>query len=107
MRRTAATQNTSSGYRVIEAEQRKAAVAILEQGEQKIDPSFTDVMMPGGLDGYELARLTLERWPGIRILLTSGFAGDKMHGDGDPAANLNLLKKPYRFDDLRVRSANF
>jgi signal transduction histidine kinase/ActR/RegA family two-component response regulator len=100
MRRTAVTQLTLCGYRVIEAEHGAAALAILEERERHIDLLFTDIMMPGNLDGYALAELALERRPCIRILLTSGFSGDKVGHNRDRAEPLNLLRKPYRFDDL-------
>jgi CheY-like chemotaxis protein len=100
MRQTAVAQLASLGYRVIEAEQGAAALAILEQRDRHVDLVFTDIVMPGKPDGYELARLALERRPGIKILLTSGFPGDTLSRNGKHAADLSLLGKPYRKDDL-------
>ncbi|MGD0023221.1 MAG: PAS-domain containing protein [Xanthobacteraceae bacterium] len=100
VRRTAVTQLALCGYRVIEAEHGAAALAILEQRKRHIDLLFTDIMMPGGLDGYELARIALERWPDTRILLASGFTGDKSADNDDRAEQMNLLRKPYRLDEL-------
>jgi hypothetical protein len=61
--------------------------------------------MPGKLDGYDLARIVLERWPSIKVVLTSGFPGTSI--DRDPVAKVPLLNKPYRRDDLArvLRSA--
>lgn len=85
---------------MIEAENGAAALAILDHPETHLDLLFTDVVMPGDLDGYELARLAIERRPGIRVLLTSGFPGDVLRCNGHHTANLRLLGKPYRRDDL-------
>ena len=70
MRRTVARQLASLGYRVTEAENGRAALAILESGDPTIDLLFTDIVMPGDLDGYELARRAME----LR-------AGDQSGGD--------------------------
>lgn len=100
MRRIAVSQLALCGYRVIEAEHGAAALAILEQGEGHIDLLFSDIMMPGDLNGYQLAERALERRPGIGVLLTSGFSGDKLDHNCDRAEPLNVLRKPYRLDDL-------
>ena len=60
----------------------------------RIDLLFTDIMMPGGLDGPALAREAIKMRPGLKVLFTSGFAGD--HGDDD----FPILQKPYRKPDL-------
>jgi signal transduction histidine kinase/PAS domain-containing protein len=100
MRRIAATQLTLCGYRVIEAEHGAAALAILGQPERHIDLLFSDIMMPGSLNGYQLAERALVRWPGIGVLLTSGFSGDKLDHNCNRAEPLDVLRKPYRLDDL-------
>ncbi len=100
MRKTAVAQLGSLGYRVIGAENGAAALAILDRSDSRIDLLFTDVVMPGKADGYGLATLALERRPGIKILLTSGFPGDALRHSGKHAANLRLLGKPYRKGDL-------
>jgi signal transduction histidine kinase len=100
MRRIAVTQLTFCGYRVIEAENGAAALAILEQRERHIDLLFSDIMMPGDLNGYQLAERALERWPGIGVLLTSGFSGDKLDHNRDRAEPMSVLRKPYSLDDL-------
>jgi CheY-like chemotaxis protein len=90
------------GYRVQEAENAAAALAILEAqtlgGGQRIDLLLADVVMPGKVDGYDLARTVLERWPSTKIVLMSGFPGANL--ERGPAANFPLLSKPYRRDDL-------
>ena len=48
--------------------------AIAQLESTAIDMLFTDVVMPGSIDGYELARLARDRWPELNVILTSGFA---------------------------------
>jgi CheY-like chemotaxis protein len=97
--RVAVMQLTGLGYRVRESENVAAAIAILE-GNERIDLVFADVVMPGKLDGYHLARTVRERWPATKILMTSGFPGGKPDHAATVAADLPLLTKPYRRDAL-------
>jgi signal transduction histidine kinase len=97
LRRMVVLQLTTLGYRIREAENAAAALTVLESGEP-IDLLFADVVMPGKLDGYELARLVRDRWPSSRVVLTSGFPG--LSPDRDAARDVPLLSKPYRRNDL-------
>ena len=97
LRRVVVRQLSELGYRVLEAQDAQAALAILES--EAVDVLFTDIVMPGGTSGYELARLVLSRWPATKIVLTSGFPENKINGDVD-LPNLRMLSKPYRRDDL-------
>jgi CheY-like chemotaxis protein len=87
------------GYQPTEADRPAAALEILEL--EKIDVLFTDVVMPGPIDGIALARQALKRWPDVKVLLTSGFPGTKLDDQigphGDP---VRFLAKPYRGEDL-------
>jgi len=74
-------QLSQLGYRPIEADGPAAALAILER--EQIDLLFTDVVMPGPLDGIALAREVTERWPTVKVLLTSGYAGNNLCGQLD------------------------
>jgi len=107
MRQMAVTALTRRGYRVIEAANGAAALAILDQREPPVDLLFTDIVMPGKPDGHELARLAAERRPDIRILLTSGYPGGRFHDHGIDAPSANLIGKPYQLGDLlrAVRTA--
>ncbi len=87
------------GYRPIEADGPTAARAILER--EQIDLLFTDVVMPGPLDGIVLARQVTERWPTVKVLLTSGYAGNNLGEQANSlGAPMRLLSKPYRAEDL-------
>lgn len=57
----------------LEAENPKQTLALLER--ETVAPLVSDVIMPGGMNGFELAALALARWPGLKLLLTSGFSG--------------------------------
>lgn len=97
LRRVVLRQLTELGYRVLEAEDAQTALQVLES--EPVDLLFTDVVMPGGISGYEIAQTVLSRWPSTRVVLTSGFPETRI--DGDPIVrNLRLLSKPYRRDDL-------
>ena len=100
LREMATTALSRHGYRVIEAATGAAALAILDRRDVPIDLLLSDIVMPGEPDGHELARLALERRPGIRILLTSGFPGGRFHDHGRDSAPANLLAKPYRVIEL-------
>jgi hypothetical protein len=56
--------------------------------------------MPGGLGGGELARLARERWPALKIVLTSGFPQARVDEIGELLNSLPLLSKPYRKEEL-------
>ena len=91
-------QLTQLGYRCLEAEDGPSALRVLSA--EPVDLLLTDVVMPGGMSGYDLAHAVAERWPGTRVLLTSGFPQERM-GTADPQhSGLRLLSKPYRKSDL-------
>jgi CheY-like chemotaxis protein len=98
LRRVVARQLRELGYRLLEAPDGAGAIQILEN--EPVDLLFTDVVMPGGMSGFDLARLAAERWPAMKVVLTSGFPQVKAAGNGDRPLNLRLLTKPYRRTDL-------
>jgi CheY-like chemotaxis protein len=86
------------GYRVYSVADGDAALAILE-GEAAIDIMFSDVMMPG-INGRELAHKARILRPGLKVLLTSGFAESSLVASGNLAADVQLLAKPYPLNEL-------
>jgi PAS domain S-box-containing protein len=99
VRATVVMQLQGLGYRVREADSAYAALEILD-GMDRIDLLFTDMIMPGGLNGKELATKARSRRPDLKVLFTSGFPGqssglETRFDDGDV-----LLSKPYRKHDL-------
>lgn len=92
-------QLTELGYRVIEAENAVAAIEVM--GQQNVDLLLTDIVMPGGVNGFELANQAQQRRPKLRVLYTSGFPETTLNGmDRSLAAGTHLLSKPYRKEDL-------
>jgi PAS domain S-box-containing protein len=89
------------GYKVITATRADEAVKICEGGG-RIDLLLTDVVLPGEMSGLVLARLVAQRWPGMAILLTSGFPDAALGKSGDLAC-FPLLPKPYRARELASR----
>jgi two-component system CheB/CheR fusion protein len=99
LRRVVTRQLGELGYRVLAAENAAAGLELLDR--QSIDLLLTDIVMPGGINGRELARRARQRWPEIKIVFTSGFSEARLNGDAGPlAACTPLLSKPYRKEDL-------
>ncbi|RYE69276.1 MAG: response regulator, partial [Oxalobacteraceae bacterium] len=90
------------GYRVLEAPDAAAAMAIVESG-QTIDLVFTDVIMPGPVSSLQLAEVVRDRLPLAEILYTSGYAEGVLAHEGKLEATVNLLQKPYHPDALSAR----
>ena len=88
------------GYRVLEAENAVAAIRLLEKGVS-VDLLFTDVVMPGELDGRELGYWARQHRPGLRVLLTSGFAQRSPGEEVSGGEILPFLKKPYSEEQLQ------
>ncbi len=94
------------GYTVMTARDGDAALAAL-RGAADIRLMFSDVIMPGGLDGYQLAAIARSENPSLRILLASGFVGargaaDPEHSELFGELNASLLHKPYNQRELAV-----
>jgi PAS domain S-box-containing protein len=98
MRRIVVRQLRNLGYSVVECERAAEALDLLQR--DTIDLLFTDIVMPGGLDGVELALLARERWPGLKIVLTSGFPQERINTAGGAPHGIKLLSKPYRLQEL-------
>ena len=99
LRRVVVRQLGELGYRVLAAENAAAGLELLDR--QSVDLLLTDIVMPGGINGRELARRARQRWPEIKIVFTSGFSEARLNGDAGPlAACTPLLSKPYRKEDL-------
>jgi CheY-like chemotaxis protein len=99
LRRTAERQLTELGYRVREADSALPALAILSGGE-KMDLLFTDIVMPGTMDGLDLAYQAQRLCPGLRVLLTSGFPGGRGANQRMADSPFRLLDKPYSLMQL-------
>jgi PAS domain S-box-containing protein len=91
------------GYRVIEAGHGPGALAALDAAEGPIDLLFTDVVLPGGMTGADVAREARARQPGLKVLFATGYARNAIihHGRLDPG--VELLTKPFTFADLSIK----
>ncbi|WP_315785833.1 MULTISPECIES: response regulator [unclassified Bradyrhizobium] len=85
------------GFEVTRAASAAAALGALADG-RAVDLVFSDVMMPGGMNGVELAREIQRRRGDMPILLTSGYSGAAVHAARE--AGVRILPKPYRIDEL-------
>ncbi|HYH37680.1 MAG TPA: ATP-binding protein [Azospirillum sp.] len=84
------------GFHVVHASDAKAALEVLGSG-MRIDLLFSDIIMPGGMTGLELARLVREHEPTLPILLTTGYSGSARDAT---AEGFTILRKPYNFSDF-------
>ncbi|MDI1267282.1 MAG: ATP-binding protein [bacterium] len=87
------------GYRVIVARNARAALDILRSPE-KIDLLFSDIAMPGGMFGTDLAREAARLRPNLRILLTSGYTEHPVEAIDGVGRHVQVLRKPFRRHDL-------
>ena len=90
-RMLAADMIVDAGYDVVEVSNADEAIAILE-ARSDIEVIFTDVQMPGSMDGWKLARYVSGRWPPIKIIATSGYFAVR---EGDLPQGGVFLSKPY------------
>ena len=86
------------GYQIIEAKNGATALDMLER--DGIDLLFTDVVMPGGMNGRQLADEAVRRRPGLKVLFTTGYTRNAIVHHGRLDAGVHMIGKPYTFDEL-------
>jgi two-component system NtrC family sensor kinase len=89
------------GYSVIAATGAHAALVTLREAN-RVDVLFTDMVMPGGINGLQLSARARQLRPGLKVLLTSGYTG---LSSGDLPGDIALLPKPYDRQQLSVQMA--
>jgi CheY-like chemotaxis protein len=99
VRKYVITQITSLGYATLEAPNAAEALKIIENGAT-IDLLFTDIIMPGSMNGRQLADEALRRRPALKVLFTSGYTENAIMHHGRLDAGVLLLAKPYRKSEL-------
>jgi CheY-like chemotaxis protein len=102
VRTTAARMLKDLGYIVIKAPDGRQALQIL-QGTARVDLLFTDVVIPGGLGGRQLADAALRLRPGIRVVYTTGYAENAIVHQGRLDPDIFFLSKPYKRAELAAR----
>ena len=90
------------GYRAIEAGDGAEGIAHLTSAE-RIDLLITDVGLPGGMNGRQVADRARELRPGLPVLFITGFAENAVVGDGPLEEGMELLAKPFTIDALAAR----
>lgn len=90
------------GYRVLRADEGRGALDILDR-EGSIDLLFTDLIMPGAMNGVLLAREARKRRPRIKVLLTTGYAEASIERVDARGAEFELISKPYRRTELAAK----
>jgi len=90
------------GYATLEAEDGARGLDVLRT-VAAIDLLVTDVGLPGGMNGRQLADAGRELHPGLKVLFITGYAENAFVGDGDLAPGMQVLTKPFNLDALAVR----
>jgi PAS domain S-box-containing protein len=99
VRATAAEHLRDLGYTVLEAVDGPAALRILQDSRgSRLDLLMTDVGLPNGLNGRQVAEAAREQWPGLPVLLITGYAGTAL--DGQLAPDMDVMIKPFSLDVL-------
>jgi CheY-like chemotaxis protein len=92
------------GYRVLEAQDAASALALLHTpAADDIALLFTDVVLPGGMTGADLARQALTLRPTLKVLFTTGYARDAIVHQGRLDEGLDLITKPFTYSDLAAK----
>ena len=89
------------GYRVLTTTTGSEAVAMLQQ-ENSIEVLLSDVVLPGGLSGIEIARIARKLKPELKVVLSSGYIGDEARHDLT-RREFSFLPKPYRPAELAAK----
>jgi signal transduction histidine kinase/CheY-like chemotaxis protein/HAMP domain-containing protein len=89
-----------SGYRVLEAASGREAIRVWQQHRGEIDLLLTDMKMPEGMSGLDIAEHMLAEQPGLRIIFTSGYSDDVVGPEILERSNGRFLAKPYTYADL-------
>ena len=88
------------GYPTLEAADGKAALALIDSAA-KVDLVLTDVVMPNGMSGKELAETLRTRRPGLRLMFMSGYPAQMLDAESESARH-RLLKKPFKTEELEL-----
>src|SRR4029077_15648421 len=92
-------QIKSLGYLPVAAVNAAEALVVIDSS-QKIDLLFTDMIMPGSMNGRQLADAALQRRASLKVLFTSGYSNEAIIHHGHLDAGVLLLGKPYRRAEL-------
>jgi signal transduction histidine kinase len=89
------------GYRVLAAHDGQSALRVLDKNE--VDLLFTDVVMPGGMNGRQLADEAVRRRPTLKVLFTTGYTRNAIVHHGRLDAGVHMIGKPFSFSELGTK----
>src|SRR6185437_16640235 len=92
---------TELGYKVLEANDGPSALRLLDNAH--VDLVFTDVVMPGGMNGRQLAEEATRRKPGLKVLFTTGYTRNAIVHHGRLDAGVEMIGKPFSFNELGMK----
>jgi CheY-like chemotaxis protein len=90
------------GYNVVEASSGRVALDVL-QTNSDFDLLFTDVVLPDGMSGRELAQEAVRRRPGLKVLFTTGYTRNAIVHNGKLDPGINLISKPFTYEQLAAK----
>ena len=90
------------GYKTLQASDAMSAIRILDRAN-RIDLLISDVGLPGGMNGRQLADAVREQRPGLQVLFITGFAESAAVGDGSMEPGMEVLTKPFSLDVLAAK----
>jgi len=90
------------GYRVLQAPDGPTALRLMRR-EAQVDLLFTDVVLPGGMTGAQVAAAASDIQPGLKVLYTTGYARNAIVHNGRLDPGVQLITKPYSFADLAAK----
>jgi PAS domain S-box-containing protein len=91
------------GYRVLEAYDGASALRLLNRQDGRVDLLFSDVVLPGGMTGADLAVEARALRPNLKVLFTTGYARDAIVHHGRLDAGVELITKPFSYEELAAR----
>jgi CheY-like chemotaxis protein len=90
------------GYATIEAEDGASGLRVL-QSKERIDLLVSDVGLPGGMNGRQMADAARISRPDLKVLFITGYAANAVFGDGHLAHGMQVITKPFAMDALAIR----
>ncbi len=102
VRQTVAMFLSRWGYQVLEAGDGPEAIRLWQTARDRVDLLFTDMVMPEGVSGLELAQRLRESKPGLKVILASGYSSELVYQGGDIGRGILHVPKPFKPDDLAL-----
>jgi len=99
LRRKLAEALRMLGYSVIEAGSGQEALELWQRQQARVELLFSDISLPGGLDGFQLADRLRQSRPGLPVIFASGY-GDDAFDEARAAAGMRFLKKPCSIETM-------